>query len=29
MTSNNVPKHNPYKIKINENEEEDLTWLLG
>jgi len=29
MTSNNVPKNNPYKVKINENEEEDLTWLLG
>ena len=29
MTPNSVPKNNPYKVKINENEEEDLTWLLG
>ena len=28
MTSS-APKNNPYKIKINDNEEEDLTWLLG
>jgi hypothetical protein len=29
MTSNNVPKDNPYKIKLNNGEEEDLSWLLG
>ena len=29
MTSNNVPKDNPYKLKLNNGEEEDLSWLLG
>tara|TARA_R100001377_G_scaffold65035_1_gene40464 strand:- start:427 stop:1413 length:987 start_codon:yes stop_codon:yes gene_type:complete len=29
MTSNNVPKDNPYKMKLNNGEEEDLSWLLG
>jgi len=24
-----APKNNPYKMKINNDEEEDLTWLLG
>ena len=23
------PKSNPYKVKLNNGEEEDLTWLLG
>jgi hypothetical protein len=29
MTSNNAPKDNPYKVKLNNGEEEDLSWLLG
>ena len=24
-----APKSNPYKVKLNNGEEEDLTWLLG
>ena len=24
-----APKNNPYKVKLNNDEEEDLTWLLG
>jgi len=24
-----APKENPYKVKLNNGEEEDLSWLLG
>ena len=29
MTPSSAPKSNPYKVKLNNGEEEDLTWLLG